>query len=92
MDVYRDFNQISVTNTHTLTLYHTIPTFNNPEKRKLLNTFWEKEKMLVTFILSSANANLGQPKNLSSGKGFTHYHAILTFNDSKHCGKRKTGC
>ena len=27
-----------------LNLYHTIPTFNNPEKRNLLKTWWEKRE------------------------------------------------
>ena len=38
-----------------LTIYHTIPTFNNP-KRSLLNTLWEKEKMLVTIIFSFSHS------------------------------------
>ena len=38
-----------------LTLYHTIQTFNNPEKRNLLKRLWEKEKMLVTSIFSFSN-------------------------------------
>ena len=33
----------------SLTLYHTNPIFNDP---RLLKTFWEKEKMLVTSIFS----------------------------------------
>ena len=37
---------------YTLTLYHTIPTFNDPQERSLLKTLWEKEKMLVTSIFS----------------------------------------
>ena len=36
----------------SLTLYHTIPTFNNPEKENLLKTLWEKKKMPVTSIFS----------------------------------------
>ena len=36
-----------------LTLYCTIPSLTDPEKElKLLKTFWEKEKMLVTSIFS----------------------------------------
>ena len=35
-----------------LTLNKTIPTFNDPEKEVFLETLWEKEKMLVTSILS----------------------------------------
>ena len=35
-----------------LTLYHTIPTFNDPEKESFWKHFWEKEKMLVTSIFS----------------------------------------
>ena len=35
-----------------LTLYHTVPTFNNPRGRSLLKTLWEKEKMLVASIFS----------------------------------------
>ena len=39
-----------------LTLYHIIPTFNDPDK--LLKTLQEKEKMLVTSIFSfSHNVN-----------------------------------
>ena len=34
-----------------LTLYYTIPTFNDPEhERGLLKTLWEKEKMLETSV------------------------------------------
>ena len=33
-------------------LYHAIPTFNDPEELSLLETLWEKEKMLVTSIVS----------------------------------------
>ena len=32
----------------TLNLYHTIPTFNDPEEKSLLKTLWEKKKMLVS--------------------------------------------
>ena len=35
-----------------LTLNHTIPSFNDLWRRRLLKTFWEKEKMLVTSIFS----------------------------------------
>ena len=35
-----------------LTLYYTIPTFNDPLEGSLLKTLWEKEKMLVTSIFS----------------------------------------
>ena len=36
-----------------LTLYYTIPTFNDPEKVAFfLKTLWKKEKMLVTSIFS----------------------------------------
>ena len=34
------------------TLYHTIPSFNNLEKNRLMKTLWDKEKMLVTSIFS----------------------------------------
>ena len=37
----------------SLTLYHTILTFNNLETRSLLKTLWEKEKMLVTTMFST---------------------------------------
>ena len=37
---------------HALTLYHTIPIFNDPEIESFLKTLWEKEKMLVTSIFS----------------------------------------
>ena len=36
----------------SLTLYHTIPTFNDPVKRAFKKTLWKKEKMLVTSIFS----------------------------------------
>ena len=36
----------------TFALYHTVQTFNDPEKRRLLKTLWENEKMLVTSIFS----------------------------------------
>ena len=35
-----------------LTLYHSIQSFNNPEKEHLLKTFWKKEKMLESSIFS----------------------------------------
>ena len=35
-----------------LTLYHTIPTFNDPESEGLSKTLWGKEKMLVNSIFS----------------------------------------
>ena len=35
-----------------LSLYHTILTFNDPQGRRLLKTFLEKEEMLVTSIFS----------------------------------------
>ena len=35
-----------------LTLYHMIPAFNNLQERMLLETLWEKEKMLVSSIFS----------------------------------------
>ena len=35
-----------------LTLHHTIPTFNDSNKRSLVNTLWEKEKTLVSSIFS----------------------------------------
>ena len=38
-----------------LTLYHTILTFNNPEKQTFLKTLWKKEKMLVSNIFSFSN-------------------------------------
>ena len=36
----------------SLTLHKTIPTFDNLKKIRLLKTWWEKEKMLVTSIFS----------------------------------------
>ena len=41
-----------------LTLYNTILTFNNLEKRNLLKTLWEKEKMLVTSMFSFSFSTL----------------------------------
>ena len=35
-----------------LTLYYTKPTFNDPERDWLLETLWEKDKVLVTSIFS----------------------------------------
>ena len=35
-----------------LTLYHTIPTFNDPEEEEFLKTLREKEQMLATSISS----------------------------------------
>ena len=35
-----------------LTLYHTVPTFNNTEKKKASENIAEKQKMLVTCIFS----------------------------------------
>ena len=40
---------------HCSTLYHSIPTFDDPRKRSLLKSWWEKEKMLVTSIFSFAH-------------------------------------
>ena len=37
---------------HHLTLHHTILTFNDPQERRLLKTFGEKKKMLVTSFFS----------------------------------------
>ena len=50
-------NLLSICKNHfsvflTLTLYHTILTFNDPQERILLKTMWKKEKMLVTSIFS----------------------------------------
>ena len=36
----------------SLTLYHTIPTFNNLEKEAFLKPLWEKKKMLLTSIFT----------------------------------------
>ena len=44
-----------------LTLYHTIPTFNNLEKEAFSKTLWEKEKMLET---SSHNVSTLRKTNL----------------------------
>ena len=52
MCLKRKFNAEIKTMTYELTLYHTIPTFNNPPERSLLKTLWEKEKMPVTRIFS----------------------------------------
>ena len=38
-----------------LTLYHTIPTFNDPEKESFWKHCGEKENMLVTSIFSFAH-------------------------------------
>ena len=61
-------------------LYHTIATFNEPQKEGLLKTIWEKGKMLVNikssnFKLWSAkprSLSLSQSKVLSSGKELKH--------------------
>ena len=61
-----------------LTFFHTIPTIDDPEKRQLLKTLWEKEKMLVTkdifqflsrlFVVCKCFQFRG-PKISSCGKG-----------------------
>ena len=48
-----------------LTLYHTIPAFKDPKKRKLLKTLWEKEKMLVTSIFSFSH-NVFHPPQIKT--------------------------
>ena len=35
---------LSAVMVNVITLHQTIPTFNNPEKQSLLNTFWKEEK------------------------------------------------
>ena len=65
-----------------LTLYHTIPTFNDPEEEAWKKTVWEKEKMLfstlsgreviilATFDFLSANAlKLVKSRYLPFGTG-----------------------
>ena len=50
--IYAEFNLYcppKYSNTCNLSLYHTIPTFNNPDKEALFKILWEKEKMLVTY-------------------------------------------
>ena len=42
------FGKTLLNKTTLTTLYQIIRTFNNLQKRGLLKTFWEKEKMLVT--------------------------------------------
>ena len=44
--VYKNLTLLSV---KELTLYHTVPTFNDPEERALLKTLWEKKKWLPAF-------------------------------------------
>ena len=39
-------------NFKSLSLYYRIPTYNDIEKKSLLKTLWEKEKMLVSSIFS----------------------------------------
>ena len=67
-----------------LTLYHSIQTLR-PCRRRLLQTLWEKEKMLVTSIFS-------YPHVLS----LTHSHTMTPFDASgkeafekEHFGKRR---
>ena len=45
-------NSTNMTKTPSLTLYHTILTYNNPKKGGFLKTFWKREKVLVTSIFS----------------------------------------
>ena len=72
---------IAVITFELITLYHTIPTFNNPEKEAAFSPFptmfstHPKKNFCfsVRFILSSTNAfNLDQFKNVSFGKEISH--------------------
>ena len=69
---------ISIENTSKLTLYQTIPTFNDSAFSPFPTMFSTHLKknfcVSVTFIVSSANAlNLDQSINLSSGKGLKYF-------------------
>ena len=44
--------QNGVLSDNGLRLYHTAQSFNDPDRKTLLKTFWEKEKMVVTSIFS----------------------------------------
>ena len=70
-----------------LTLYHTMLTFNEPEK-EVLKTSWEKEKMLVTSIfffskmfsiLSEAEIVILPTFNLSSANASSLDRAKILF-------------
>ena len=61
-----------------LTLYHTIPTFNDPQERYLLKTWWEKEKMLVTSIFSFSHNVFYPVKFVKDG-----YQVVSKFNLNK---------
>ena len=62
-----------------LTLYHTMPSFNNPAK-EALTKHGKKEKMLVT---SESAFNLDQSKTWSFGKELNHYHTMPHFEALK---------
>ena len=75
--------------TNDLTLYHTIPTFNDPKKDSF-GKHWEKEKMLVTNIFSFSRSLFYSIKernhliliifSLSSAKAFNlNKSNLLTF-------------
>ena len=56
-----------------LTLYHTILTF--PLQRSLLNTLWEKDKMLVNSIFSFSH-NVFYPSQ-NTFQSFSHVYFII---------------
>ena len=58
-----------------LTHYHTILTFNAPEKQAFLKTLWEKEKMLVPSI-SSFSHNIIYLSRYKF-QFFSHFHSCL---------------
>ena len=64
-NVHMDDNTSAV----TLTLYHIIPSFSDPEKRDLLKTLWKKEKMLVSSIFSFFHNVFNPKKNRNSNFG-----------------------
>ena len=69
-----------------LPLYHTIPTFNDPQGSRLLKTMFSvcseiNFNFYVTFILSSAKAfSLDQSRMLSFAKELTHSHIMTPFD------------
>ena len=65
-----DFNSSGVT------LYHTIPNFNDRIKRSPLKKMWEKEKNTIKSINQSGKLKL---PDFKSSRIF--HHTIPTFND-----------
>ena len=61
-----------------LTLHHTIPTFNDPEKKSIFKTLLEKEKILITNLFSFSH-NVFHPFKIKSICHLQMFWTILKF-------------